>query len=110
MAITLSYSWPFISANPPTVAQMQNFNMVVASVASSAAGDNSAIITHDLNLPAADISSGFPRVVFNAQGDDTTAGWFVASQNPNYTILGANTLGAKPTTLFTIDRPFSMDR
>lgn len=109
MAITLTYLYPVAGATP-TLAQMQNFNMVVATVASSAAGDNSAIITHDLNLPIADISSGFPRVVLNQQGDDTTSSWYVVSQAPNYMILGANTSAAKPTTLFTIDRPFSMDR
>ena len=109
MAITVTYLYP-IAGSTPTVAQMQNFNMVVATVASSAAGDNSAVITHDLNLPASDISAGFPRVVINAQADDTTAGFYVVSQNPNYTILGANALAAKPTTLFMIDRPVSLDR
>ena len=110
MAITLQYTYPAIAATAPSLATMQNFNMVVCTVASSASADNSAVITHDLNLPASDISAGFPRVVINAQADDTTSGWYIVSQNPNYTILGANTLNAKPTTLFNIDRPFSMDR
>jgi hypothetical protein len=111
MAVTVTYLYPVAGA-VPTQAQMLNFNMVVASVASSAAGDNSAAITHDFNLPTSDISSGFPRVVLNKQGADTTAGadWYIASQNPNYTILGAGTVAVKQTTLFTIDRPFSMDR
>lgn len=110
MAITLTYLYPVAGSTPPSQAVMKNFNMLVATIGSSSAADNSAVITHDFNFGATALANGFPRVVINPQGDDVTSVWYVTSQNPNYTLLGSNVGGVTPSTLFTIDRPFSMDR
>lgn len=108
MAITTTYLWPQTSA--PTLAQALAVNTVVATVVASAAADTSAIITHAFNLSNAEITQGWPRTTLVPQGDDTTANWFEASQNPNFTVLQKPTLGTGPTTKVFIDRPHTVTR
>lgn len=111
-AVTVSNLYPFTSA--PTVAQGgvgRSYNSIVATVATTATGDNSAAITHQFGLANAEISQGFPFVTFVPQADGTTGAWFEASQNPNYTILGSNQLIAvRATTKVIISAPHTYGR
>lgn len=105
--VTITYLYPFTVA--PTQQQMgppqaASFNLVVATVIAAAAADTSAVITHNFQLTAAEITQGFPRLTFVPQVDDTTSPWFEASENPNYTVLQKNTLGTGPLTKVFVDR------
>lgn len=103
--VTTSYLFP--ATTTPTFTQG---SMVIATVASSAAGDNSAIITHAFGLSNAEISQGFPILTFDNQGDEQSGGWFEVSENPNFVVLGAGTSAAKPTTKVVIERPNTLVR
>ena len=112
-AVTIAYQWPLAVVPPATtLAQYNTYNSVVGTVVAGLAADTQQIITHNLNLPAADISSGFPVVTLTPTTDPfgSSAGWFVASQNPNYTVVQKGTLGTGPTTRFTIASPSSAVR
>ena len=85
-AVTINYLYPFAGATP-TIGQMQNFNMVIATIQSSAAGDTSAVVTHDFVLPASDISSGFPVITILEQTAEVTTPYEL-SENPNFTVFG----------------------
>lgn len=106
MAVTINYLYPGTSV--PTAALATN--TLVATVIATAAADTSAVITHQMNLPASDISSGFPWVNVIPQADETTSGWFEASENPNFTVLQKNTLGAGALAKVSIQRPHSIVR
>jgi len=107
-AVTISYLYP-ITTGPPTGSQVTN--MVIATVVGSAAGDTSAVITHNFGLAAGEITQGFPRVVIEGQdGNSITSPWFELSENPNYTVLGKGTVAAGGTVKVTIDRPHSIVR
>lgn len=102
MAITLAYLWPLLGSAPvnPNI-----FGKVIATVAAGAAADTSALITHAFALPNADISQGFPVVTLTPlDSNSITSPWFVASQNPNYTVLQKNTVDTTGTVQVTIDR------
>jgi hypothetical protein len=109
-AVTINFLYPFTTA--PTTGQMINtpYNTVIATVVASAAADTSAVITHDFGLPASDITQGFPQLTIVPQGDETTSPWYEASENPNYTVLQKNTLGAGPTVKVFVQRPHSIAR
>jgi hypothetical protein len=109
-AVTINYLWPFTTA--PTIGQLTNtpYRTVIATVQASLAADTSAVITHDFNMTAADITQGFPKVDLVYQGDETTSPWYEASENPNYTVLQKNTLGAGALTKVIINRPHSIER
>lgn len=109
-AVTINFLYPFTVA--PTSAQMINtpYNTVIATVSASAAGDTSAVITHDFGLPTSDISSGFPQLTIVPQSDETTSPWYEASENPNYTVLQKNTLGVGATAKVFVQRPHSIVR
>lgn len=108
MAVTITYLYPQTSA--PTLAQALAANMVVATVAASAAADTSAVITHNFNLSDAQISQGFPRTVIVPQASEQSSNWFEASQNPNFTVLQKPTDAAGPTVKVFIDRPHSIGK
>jgi hypothetical protein len=108
MAITVTYLYPTTVA--PTLAQMQNFNMVIATVASTSTADTSAVITHDFALTAAEISQGFPEVEWIAQDQsEITSSWFELSENPNFTILGKGTTAGGTIKVF-LKRPHTIVR
>jgi len=109
-AVTISYLYPFTSA--PTAAQMQNqpFNTVTATVSATAAGDTSAVITHNFGLSAAEITQGFPFPLIIGQSDETTSPWYESSENPNFTVIQKNTLGTGPAVKVAIVRPHSITR
>lgn len=122
MSVTISYLYP-TNLGPlaggnvaPTQLQMGSaisgakFNTVVATVVATAAADTSAVITHNFQLTNAEISQGWPRVILVSQGDETTAAWYEASENPNYTVLVKNTLGVGATIKAQISRPITADR
>jgi hypothetical protein len=107
MAVTITYLYPSTSV-PATYTPG---NMVVATVVATAALDTSAVITHQFNLSAADISSGFPMVVLTPQdGNEITSAWYEASENPNYTILQKNTTAIGGTEKVNISRPNTLTR
>jgi|SRR5579871_3536033 len=111
MAVTITYLAPYTTA--PTRNQMigKPNNTVVATVQASAAADTSAVITHDMNISAADITQGFPIVTIVPQdGNEITSPWFEASENPNYTVLQKGTVAASGLAKVFIQRPFSPTR
>jgi hypothetical protein len=121
MAVTITYTYP-TNLGPlaggnvaPTQVQMgpesaARFNAVIATVSASAAGDTSAVITHNFQLTASEISQGFPRTVITFTSDETSSPWYQSSQNPNYTVLQKNTLNAGPSAEVFIDRPNTLIR
>jgi hypothetical protein len=104
MAVTISQLYPVAGA--PPASPNTGSNMVVATVVATAAGDTSAAITHNFNLPASDISAGFPRVTPIAQSSEINS-VYELSENPNYTILG---LPGVVSVKVWIDRPHSIVR
>lgn len=107
MAVTTSNLYP-IAGSAPTAAQALLVNMVIATVQGGAAGDTSAVITHNFGLPASDISFGLPEVEVLQQANELTQGIWELSENPNYTVLGlAGVVG--PVKVF-IKRPHSIVR
>ncbi len=113
MAVTITYLWEgqgVATTNPPTQAQAFKISTVVATIVAGAAGDTSAVVTHDFNLPASDMSAGFPESNMVPQGDETTSPWWEASTNPNYTVYQKNTLGVGPTYKIFIHRPHTLVR
>ncbi len=117
MAMTLNYLSAGTGSTPPTAALAYAVNTVNVTLSPAASTDNSQAITHNFNLPAADISSGWPEIVIN--GLDTLASasaWFVLSQNPNFSVIGrgANTLGlesgANAQVLVSISKPNTLVR
>lgn len=124
-AVTITYLYPtnngpLAGGNvAPTQVQIgqptaRRFNTVIATVVATAAGDTSAVITHNFQLTNSEISQGFPRVIINPLSDTfgTSAIWFQASQNPNFTILQKGTLGTGPTSGVEVQLagPHTIDR
>lgn len=121
MAITTTYLWPTNNGPlgggnvAPTQQQMgpptaRKFNTVIATVSASAAGDTSAVITHNFQMTNAEISEGFPTPIIVFQTDETSSPWYEASENPNYTVLQKNTLSAGATAKVAIRTPTTLDR
>ena len=121
MAVTITNLYP-TNLGPlaggnvaPTQVQMGDpkaakFNTVIATISASAASDTSALITHNFQLTASEISQGFPRVVLIPLADETSSPWFEASQNPNFSIFQKNTLNAGAAYRVMISRPLTSDR
>ena len=104
--VTITFLFPYTTA--PTAAQQAAVphSTVVATVVAGAASDTSAVITHNFNLSAAEITQGFPTVILQPQdSNEITSPWFEASENPNYTVLQKNTTAAGGTEKVTIMRP-----
>ena len=108
-AITVTYLFPYTSA--PTAAQQAAalHSTVVATIASSAAADTQAIVTHNFNMATADITHGFPTPILTPQdNNEITSAWFEVSENPNYSVFGKGVLTASGTQKVTILRPTSL--
>lgn len=101
---------------PPTAAQALNVNTVNVGLSPQSTLDNSQAITHMFNLPASDISAGWPTPHF-IPSDYTagSSGWYNISQNPNFSIVGrvGTTAGidtANIQVIYNISRPHSIVR
>lgn len=92
MAVTTSQLYPVAGSTPPNPNQISN--MVIATVVADSAGDTSAAITHFFNLPASDISSGFPSLLIENEASQTIGLPYELSEGPNFTILGLQGVGS----------------
>lgn len=114
MTVTLNYLYPVAGATPPTAAQAAVVSTVIATVLPTSSTDATQIVTHNFNLPASDITAGFPTVSFQALDlIGAINNWFVISQNPNYTVLGKNASAGTDSVAqvqVNITRPHSMVR
>jgi hypothetical protein len=73
----------------PTVAQALNFNTLNVGLSPSSTLDSSQAITTNWNLPASDISSGWPTIHFqNMDYSASSSGWYNISQAPSFIIVG----------------------
>jgi hypothetical protein len=100
MANTINYLSPVVGATPPTQAQAAVVNTVIATIAPGQTNAPTQALTHNLQIPAADISSGWPNVgvepLDNLAG---TSAWFIQSIDPNYVGLAqANSSGGFDTS------------
>jgi hypothetical protein len=58
---------------------------VIATVFPTSSPDTAAVITHDFQMPAADISAGWPQVIIEPIDSLALASdWWVQSVDPNY--------------------------
>jgi hypothetical protein len=108
MGVTVTYSAPY--STPPTLVQQHYTpnNKVIATVSASSSSDAQAIITHDFGFSAAELALGYPATVTITpdDGNEITSPWFVASQAPNYTVLGKGTTAAGgKVTVYLEGRP-----
>lgn len=88
MAATVSYIRPN-GTNPPTQRQVQRQCTVIVLVSFTSLTDTQLFVTHNLNLPASDISQGFPNLFYQPLDPSFYAAqWFQVSQNPNFVMLG----------------------
>lgn len=64
MPITVNYLWPVTATptTPPNAAQSAAVSTVIAGVTATADADTTAVITHNLGIPAADLAAGFPVI------------------------------------------------
>lgn len=106
-AITLTYLRPYGTVTPSQALQSATpQSIVICTVNTTAAGDTSILITHALNLSAAEITQGFPILKFTSQdGLEISSPLFEVSEAPNFTLLGRAGVGAGGTTKVIIDRP-----
>jgi hypothetical protein len=90
MAVTVTYIRPFgQGTTPPTVQKVQRQCTVIAILSGVLLTDTQVFISHNLNLPASDISQGFPNVFFEPLDPSFyAADWIEVSQNPLFTMLG----------------------
>ena len=105
-ALTITYLAPYSVA--PTLAQQAATpkNVVVATVNTTAAGDTSAVITHDFSLSASEISQGFPMMRFTStDGSEITSPWYESTQASNFSIINRAGVGAGGTVKVFIERP-----
>lgn len=114
-AVTVTYKNVGSGTTPPTAIQATRVNSVVATIAASADADAAAVITHNLNLSAADIAAGWPTVLFEPLSVQfQTSNWSVASHDPNYLGLVKNNAaggGAAAAQLkVTVARPHTIVR
>jgi hypothetical protein len=109
--VTVAYQAPYTAA--PTIFQQYTSprSLVIATVLAGAASDVLAIITHDFQLSAAEITLNYPVVVLTPlDGNAITSPWFEVSQNPNYTVLGKGSTAVGALTKVSILRPASQIR
>jgi len=86
---TVTYKWPVAGLTAPTAAQMFGHNELIAEVA-PALYDTAIVITHNMNISAADRASGFPEVDFMPSASATqflSATPFVSAQGANTTTV-----------------------
>jgi hypothetical protein len=110
-AVTVAYQAPYTTA--PTILQQYTSprSLVIATVLAGLAADVQAIVTHDFQLSAAEITLNYPVVVLTPlDGNAITSPWFEVSQNPNYTVLGKGTTAAGSLTKVSIFRPATQIR
>lgn len=64
MAVTVNYTYPATAAatTPPTLAQMASRSLAQGNIQATADADVTAVITHNMNISAADRTLGFPIV------------------------------------------------
>lgn len=81
---------------PPTAQQAARVSTCQVALSPTNSGDTSQIITHNFGLTAAELTQGWPEVIFEpltalAQASN----WFVLSQAPAFTIVarGGTTAG-----------------
>lgn len=85
MAVTVTYLNVGSGTTPPTVGAAMHVNSVVATIIATADGDVAAVITHNLQLSAADIAAGWPTVLFEKMSSFAqTSDWYIASLDPNW--------------------------
>lgn len=113
MAYTINYLRPVFGTTAPTAAQAANVNTVVASIFPNNSADGQIAITHNMNIPAGDLSQGFPEVTFRTIDNlGGGSGFYLASQNANYTV--ANRVGttagvdSQPQVQVYISRPHTI--
>jgi hypothetical protein len=110
-AVTVTYFAPYTAA--PTILQQYTSprSLVIATVLAGLAADVQAIITHDFQLSAAEITLNYPVVVLTPlDGNAITSPWFEVSQNSNYTVLGKGSTAAGSLTKVSIFRPATQIR
>lgn len=106
---TVAYEWPTTGATAPTAAVMSKHQQMTAIVT----GDNSATaftITHNFGLSTAEITAGFPEVLFEpilAAG--ITAAPFILSKTAN-TVVCTCTAFTGAGLRVRVRRPHTMDR
>lgn len=103
------------TTTPPTQAQAAFVNSVIALIAPINTNNPQTIITHNMQFPAADISSGYPTVgVEPLDALAATSGWYRQSLDPNYVGLAqVNSSGGYDTAsqiLVRITRPNTIIR
>jgi hypothetical protein len=100
----------------PTATQALSFNTLNVSLSPQSTLDTSQSITHNLNLPASDITAGWPEFTFNPlDALAQSSNYFALSQNPNFMIVGraGTTAGidtANAQVIVSISRPHSLVR
>lgn len=73
------------STTPPLKSVMRKHSMLVATIIAALDADASAVITHNMQLSAADIASGYPNVLFTPISSFAqTSVWYVQSIDPNW--------------------------
>lgn len=115
MAVTVNYLTVGSGATPPTAAQSFYVNSVTATLSPSSTADASAIVTHALAIPDADITAGRPEVVMTPLNNlANLSNWSVASQNANWTVFAKNNQSQGNDTVaqlqVLIKRPNTLER
>jgi hypothetical protein len=103
------------TTTPPTQAQAAFVNSVIAVIAPINTNNPQTIITHNMQFPAADISSGYPGVgIEPLDALASTSGWYRQSLDPNYVgLIQVNASGGYDTSnqiLVRIQRPNTLVR
>lgn len=76
-------------STPPTQAQAANVNSVKVQIVNASTGTGALAVTHNLALPASDISSGWPNVALEPLDNlFYSSNWYIQSLDPNYVGLG----------------------
>lgn len=109
MSVTVNYKAPYTAA--PTAVQQHYTprNTVIADVVSTAAGDTTAVITHNFGLTAAELAQDYPSVTITPISDigaDAASPWFVApgGKAANAVTLTKNTTDAGGTVSVAVSR------
>jgi len=114
-AVTVTYRNVGSGTTPPTAIAARRVNSVVATIAASADADAAAIVTHNMNLSAADLAAGWPTVLFEPLSTQfQTSRWFAVSHDPNYVgLVKGNAAGggaAGEQLKVTVARPHTIVR
>lgn len=109
MAGIVTYAWPVVGANPPSLAIMKKHQTMQATVEFTDA-DTTAVVTHNFGSPNSDLSSFFPIPKFYLVTQGT--GPFpvisiVLTNSVALTLAKQAGLGTGGTILLTVERLFS---